>query len=1234
MTLELFLLQCLPAVTAAGQLSAQFLIPGIADEVVHLTGHQTHERFVQLHRALLTYAREKRDLPPNHDLQKALYFSFLSATEVIYQTRLQQLGERIDRHWLAGLRSEIFRRPRPVVQELGLCEPEKKRLNRLLSELRDELLGCPGISSEDLQKRMPFAPNIEHLRGLAAETKKSAPLSKSILEHVLATSPWYKSAGPAVAELARKTLWEYIGKFFAEEIKTNDRVSKILDVDLLADTGITLEEVRSELAGFHGAAGALAADVHAVRELVEREFEQEFRVIDAGFLQAAADRDPEPLLNINVGDWPLVAQKRSLQRDAARLITSRVLQSSKDIVFQLIPGEPGSGKTTLLRQVGAMLAWRGCHVIEAGKDAALLKFRYFTTRLTRQAGSRIFVLVDDVFREDRAGLLAFLSDPGVSVPLTIIATTPTFDNQADEIRSNTYVRLLDPVPLDELNDQELDDLRRMPLFRELSERKFKALTRSRKILPVMLALSGGKKFDAIISNTAHRLKRGHKLMYDAWGVITTFGRWNLPVPNSLLDLILGDRNFSYRIRNSPDGGSRGLIFPSKYPFKEAWSACHQLIAQAAFDSVYRGEQKEYCERALLRGSADDPEHRVFLGRMFRSLCLPRVGDLPLARDLFQDHEDAILKLADSSPEAGADWGLAFLALEKNDLARAYALRATPRNASQACARSRLLDKLGDFAGARGLADEWCRAHPDDNSVRGYYLSLVQAHVTDPQSLEDVVRSTVAWLAEEPHQDDTYVRGRLLNFVQACVTDAKTLAAVGSSTAKWLGEHLDDTFVRGNFLGFVQAGVKRPRVVSAVVRSTTRWLARHEDDTYTRGNYLGLVQARCDGEPVRKAIRDAVAWLKRPAHSGDTHVRLSYLAMVNAKGLKHEVEQALSSTGDWLHRYNFDPAGRVRAHYLRLLQQRQPGRLPAAIEDAAEWLRKNPAATQAWLALIDVLVGCQDFVQSAEVARAALDANPDDATILNIYLHRCRKDLSREELLAAIQKLLRLAPDEGLLQLDCADWLSGQRDYEGAEKIFEQWRPEFGGAYQFQYRYGWHLYRQEKYAEAERSFGALLAARPQHRMALAGMGETLRKLAGLEEASGNTLAAKRLRRQAEKQLKSALAMTERLKMATARFHTSLGWLYFEWKRFGDALAQFGLASAETPHFLNYWGEGEVLLARKRYGQALESLRKAYELAPQPLEPPAGEQIPRLIEECEKALHSLPGSETPPAPCNGS
>jgi tetratricopeptide (TPR) repeat protein len=182
-----------------------------------------------------------------------------------------------------------------------------------------------------------------------------------------------------------------------------------------------------------------------------------------------------------------------------------------------------------------------------------------------------------------------------------------------------------------------------------------------------------------------------------------------------------------------------------------------------------------------------------------------------------------------------------------------------------------------------------------------------------------------------------------------------------------------------------------------------------------------------------------------------------------------------------------------------------------------------------------------------------------------------------------------------------------REYlEDARKRYERIvakEPQDTGAL---YGYGRLLLGLEEFADAAKQFRTLLKHDEEYTAARRGLALALN---GLGEF-----------RQAENEFKHALWWAENVTDYPASIlHRDLGVFYLDQERYTEAQSEFEKAIEKYPEgFTSYWRLGEVLMAQGDYRNAAIALQTALDKAPQDLSPPASEEIPALLEECEKQL----------------
>ena len=926
------------------------------------------------------------------------------------------------------------------------------------------------------------------------------------------------------------------------------------------------------------------AQLTALKQVVDNEFQEVLRVIDASFLEKQREGETTRFLSISRGDWKLVAQRGGIERDLAREVTDRLIQAhSEKAALQIIRGEPGSGKTTLLLQIGAQLVAAGRAVVEVQGGSSLDKFRYFATKLSKSAQGRLYILIDDIYRdEDQAALIVeVLSNLGELLPITIIATTPSFADRTKSIRTSSYLDILDAVSPDNLTDNEIDQLRKMPGVAELSPKRFNELSKTRRILVAMLQLTEGKPIDQILSDTAQHLKKNFPDTYKAWGIVVVFNAYGLHIPSLLLDGILDKPYFSDSLLTTPAKvGSEGIIFPSSSRFKNSWFAGHILIAQFALKVAFADTIRRTFLAAVRTASLSDPEHSVFLGYMLRVLSsgsrsIP--AELTLATELFRSNEEKIRNLAISVPEAMEDWAMAFRNLGQRDMAEQCLLSAKPTNPTVAQGVASGLEQLGKAREAIDTAVRWCDSHPDDTYVRTFYLGLVERQGTS-KNVKDAIEQTAIWL--DRHDDDSSVRTAFLDLVE-------------------------------------QKGT--PQDVKDAIEQTAIWLDadKHADVISVREFYLGLIERRGTTSEVIGALAMTEEWLAQ--YNEDTNVRTAYLGIIEHRGTTPDVMKAISKTAEWLAKH--DDAAYVRTFYLGLIERCAKHDLDKATDDTVCWLKKHPKATDVWTALIAILVRNGKTDRAIEMTSAAIKDNPKDLNLLERYLDLIASQGSEMEVKKILDELEVRFPNNNAIPLRRARWLAEVGRTDEAGVVFTNLLNKFPNWTGLHHAYGRFFLDLLKWAEARKEFQAVLRLNIKHQMAHEGNAMALRGLAAQEQEAGMFKIAGKYLQMAENHFRSAILWAERQLAPVARFYTSVGWFYLDQDRFAEALSSFDAAIREAPeHFSNYWGKGSTLQRLGRPAEAIVALETALAKAPQPLESPAKEEIPRLLEECRKALEN--------------
>ena len=270
-------------------------------------------------------------------------------------------------------------------------------------------------------------------------------------------------------------------------------------------------------------------------------------------------------------------------------------------------------------------------------------------------------------------------------------------------------------------------------------------------------------------------------------------------------------------------------------------------------------------------------------------------------------------------------------------------------------------------------------------------------------------------------------------------------------------------------------------------------------------------------------------------------------------------------------------------------------------------------------MIALLVRKQKTDLAIEITSAAIRVNPQNQNLAERYLDLVASEGPEQEVARVFDELEALFPTDVVIPLRRARWLSRTGQADEAQSIFVRLLKSHPLWYDLHHAYGRFFLRLEKWADAKKEFEIALTLHKGHQMAHEGKALALRGLAAQAEEAGKFGQANGYVKKAETHFRSAIYWAGINLKPTARFYTSIGWFYLDQGRAEEALFFFEAAMAEAPeHFPNYWGKGAALKLLGRPAEAIMALEVALSKAPQPLESPAKEAIPHLLEKCKKDL----------------
>ena len=368
-------------------------------------------------------------------------------------------------------------------------------------------------------------------------------------------------------------------------------------------------------------------------------------------------------------------------------------------------------------------------------------------------------------------------------------------------------------------------------------------------------------------------------------------------------------------------------------------------------------------------------------------------------------------------------------------------------------------------------------------------------------------------------------------------------------------------------------------VERVLKETSAWLSQHPDDNYVRAAYLGLVERKGTSGQVERVLKETSAWLSQ--HPDDDQVRAAYLGLVEQKGTSEQVERVLKQTMTW-----------VDSHL---------------------------GSTNVLIALIASLVRMEKADVAVIFAQKAIAAHARDTNLVVHYLRLVQDQLDEERVRKFYTALLRNCPADTNIKNAYGRWLHSHDYLDQAENILRSLVKNHPRSFQAKHSYGRLLLDMARYSEAADQFRKVLRIYQRHQMAHDGLGQALRGLSTQAEEEGCPIAAKPFLIEAEREFRQAIYWAGLQGQRQAIFYTHVGWFYIDRERWRDALEAFKKAMYEDPDFFgNYWGQGRALIGLEQFQEAENVLHVAIEKAPDDFQPPANQEIPDLLKQCQVSL----------------
>ena len=450
-------------------------------------------------------------------------------------------------------------------------------------------------------------------------------------------------------------------------------------------------------------------------------------------------------------------------------------------------------------------------------------------------------------------------------------------------------------------------------------------------------------------------------------------------------------------------------------------------------------------------------------------------------------------------------------------------------------------------------------------------------------------------------------------------------------AKWVHEHPDSCGARPASLSLVEHYGTRNDVEEAL-KETSTWLGDHPEDTFVRGRYLGLVERQGTAKQVECVLQETSTWLGD--HPENTSVYTAYLGLVERQGTTEQVECVLQETNTWLATHLEDV--NVRAALISMVGRKGSDKAKETmIHNSQIWLSEHTAAKEVWGALIATLIHLDRQPEAVETTLKAFSYHPNNPNLTEHYLRFVQESGDEQMVRKLYKNLITKYPRNRHFRIEFAAWLRDQDYNNEAEVLYKELikLPTNKTIRQLRqrthYGYAQLLLKLERHDEARKQFRQVLKIHKGHQMAHDGLARTLHGLGKSVEQEGKTAEANQYFADAEREFHQAIYWAGVNEKSQAVFYTHLGWFCVDREQYTTALESFYSAMEEDPEFFgNYWGLGRALVGLGQFQAAANALRMALEKAPEDFQPPASDEIPELLRQCQDALNHNDVPHAPP------
>ncbi|MFC1865141.1 tetratricopeptide repeat protein [Chloroflexota bacterium] len=515
--------------------------------------------------------------------------------------------------------------------------------------------------------------------------------------------------------------------------------------------------------------------------------------------------------------WRIISSDAEIRREQESDILQHLEETHEGFCMACIVGEFGAGKSTLAWRIARELCERKnitvVHLIDNSEPGFWFNLSQFVDRLRH----RLYILVDDVFRDERVVQAIKLID--IDLPVTVIATSRSEEYRGERRLGKPIIK----IDLRTLSPREKHEFVRcfgIP-YQDLTPVQKSLIEKANTPLILGMELAESKDFKEIIRDAVQRLKEIDDSIYRAYEYVCFAYQYGIKVPIELLEAL----DDTGRFYDLPERDSaKGILFEDTSDTIYV-KARAESVAKFAF-SLYQRDPAQVLREYIRSVNMNDRISRIFISRLVNRFSHDKKA--ACRRVLIELNSLLQQMLAISEVSDLARWVSTYTTLGLEEEARRCSdeiLTRVPRLKTDCHVIASESVRRSMIPLAIPMLDNWVVRNPGDASIRAVYLQM-SAKLKRHESSSVLIEETSEWLSQHP--EDTDVRSSFLDLV-AKLGKAEEFDRVISSLENWLDSYPDHHQMRKKYLAIMKKKGTLQQKKHALIE-TAAWLphlAKHK-----------------------------------------------------------------------------------------------------------------------------------------------------------------------------------------------------------------------------------------------------------------------------------------------------------------------------------------------------------------------------------------------------------------------